>query len=180
MQELEKRIGLLRLLLADIQGKQQQLTEVEGQYRAQLSRIVEFVVYREGDVANALSLMSEVQGKLDEVVQTAAHLKMIADKTNSEVDVLALTKRVAEARSQLARLEERQKELSSRLSHLPTKDTAVMVDTNVDINVEERQEFSVEGQMEDVNQIQAEIARLNQLITEASERAARTIQAGKA
>ena len=36
---------------------------MEEQYRAQLARIVDFVVYREGDVANALSLMAEVQSR---------------------------------------------------------------------------------------------------------------------
>src|SRR6476469_6411883 len=77
MQELEKRLGLLRLLLADVQIKQAQVSDMELQYKAQLSRIVDFVVHREGDVANALSLMAEVQGKLDEVAQTAGHLKLV-------------------------------------------------------------------------------------------------------
>src|SRR5436190_9080620 len=101
MQELEKRIGHLRILLADVAGKQTQLSEMESQYRAQLSRVVEFVVTREGNVGNALSLMSEVQAKLDEVVQTSAHLGVIANRANAELEVLLLTKRVAEARSQL-------------------------------------------------------------------------------
>src|SRR6478752_2936731 len=118
MQELEKRIGHLRILLADIKGKQEQLVGMESQYRAQLSRIVEFVIYHEGDVGNALSLMAEVQAKLDEVVQTAAHLVMLESKSNMELEVLLLTKRVAEARSQLAGLLERQHELSARLSAL--------------------------------------------------------------
>ncbi|MEO8285635.1 MAG: hypothetical protein ABI670_04310 [Chloroflexota bacterium] len=171
MQELEKRIGLLRLLLADIRGKHAQLAEMEGQYRSQLTRIVEFVIYREGDVANALSLMSEVQGKLDEVVQTAVHLKMIEERGHTELDVLVLTKRVAEARSQLAELEERQKELSARLSHLPS------------VEHEMNEEYCLEGQMSDIDKIQkevadvsSEIARLNNLISDASDRAARTIQ----
>ena len=63
MQELDKRIGMLRIMLADVEGKRVQLADMEKQYHAQLSRIVEFVVYREGDVGNALSLMSEVQLK---------------------------------------------------------------------------------------------------------------------
>jgi hypothetical protein len=173
MQELEKRIGLLRLLLADIQSKQSQLSEMEEQYRAQLSRIVEFVVYREGDVANALSLMAEVQGKLDEVVLTKGNLKMVQDRASMELDVLMLTKRVAEARSQLAELEARQQELSERLSHLPGSEVAAEESAGFD------------GQMDDMSQILEEVAevgrqisRLNNLITEASERAARTIQAG--
>jgi chromosome segregation ATPase len=175
MQELEKRIGLLRLLLADIQGKQAQLREMEEQYQAQLTRIVEFVVYREGDVANALSLMSEVQSKLDEVVQTAGHLKLVRERSEMELDVLVLTKRVTEARSQLAELESRQQELVKRLSHLPSSGEP---------EVSEAPEY--EGHKDDMRQIHDEVAeveheisRLNSLITEASERAARTIQSGR-
>lgn len=174
MQELEKRIGLLRLLLADVQSKQAQVADIVEQYEAQISRIVEFVVYREGDLANALSLMAEVQGKLDEVLQTAGHLKMVEERARTELDVLVLTKRVAEARSQLSELEGRQQELAQRLSHLPTSE------------VEPAEATGFEGRIDDMKHIQDEvaevakqIARLNSLITEASDRAARTIQVGK-
>jgi len=169
MQELEKRIGLLRILLADVTGKQQQLVGMEGQYRTQLSRIVEFVVYREGDVANALSLMSEVQGKLDEVIQTMAHLAMISEKASSELEVLLLTKRVAEARSQLVRLQERQQELSTRLSQMSGAPEPA---------IEKPGEPA--SHLDDVkaiyDEIEREIIRLNDLITDASERAGKTVQ----
>src|SRR3712207_3080402 len=118
MQELDKRIGLLRLLIADVEAKQAQVSQMGNQYRMQLTHIIEFVVYREGDVGNALSLMAEVQGKLDEVLQTGSHLEMLASKARMELEVLVLTKGVAEARSQLVNLEERQKELSSRMHHV--------------------------------------------------------------
>jgi len=75
---------------------------MENQYRSQLASVVEFVVYREGDVGNALSLMAEVQAKLNEVLSSSNHLEMIAARANTELEVLLLTKRVAEARSQLA------------------------------------------------------------------------------
>jgi ParB-like chromosome segregation protein Spo0J len=171
MQELEKRIALLRLLIADLGNKKTQLAEMEEQYRVQLSRIVEFVVYREGDPSNALSLMSEVQGKLDEVMQTSAHLNMMAEKASTELEALLLTKRVAEARSQLSQLEERQKELSSRLSHMSGEErgrrsarAAPTMDDFRAIN-------------EEVANVSQEISRLHNLITEASERAARTVHA---
>lgn len=167
MQELEKRIGLLRLLLADITGKYAQLAEMEKQYRTQLTRIVDFVVYREGDVANALSLMGEVQSKLDEVLQTTAHLELISQKASKELEVLLLTKRVADARSQLVTLQERQQELANRLAHFAGGTVA-------------RTESEDAAEIEDIraihDEVEREIARLNDLITEASERAARTVQ----
>ena len=170
MQELDKRIGLLRLLLADLHSKQQQLTEMERQYRAQLSRIVEFVVFREGDAASALSLMAEVQAKLDEVVMSAGHLKMIVEKAQVELDVLSLTKSVAEARSQLAELENRQRELSERLQPIgqATGDRESMTDPAA---VDEIRRIR-----DEVAAVSDEISQLPHLINEASEQAARTIQ----
>jgi DNA repair exonuclease SbcCD ATPase subunit len=162
---------MLRLLLADVQAKQEQLKEIEGQYRSQLARIVDFVVYRDGDVSNALSLMAEVQGKLDEVMQTAAHLGLIADKANLELEVLVLTKRVSEARSQLAELETRQKELSARLAYM-SEGAPSKADVH-DIQPSQREHIRTID--EEVTEVASEIERLNQLITEASERAALTI-----
>lgn len=172
MQEIGKRIGLLRLLLADIQSKQAQIDETEGQYRAQLGRIVDFVVYRDGDVGNALSLMSEVQGKLDEVLQTKRHLAQITEQANLELEVLVVTRRVSEARSQLTELERRQQELSTRLlsaSHdRPEEPAHLALDTG--------QREHIRAISDEVTEVATEIERLHKLITEASERAARTIQ----
>jgi CHASE3 domain sensor protein len=171
MQELEKRIGLLRILLADMRNKQTKLSEMENQYRSQLASVVEFVVYREGDIGNALSLMAEVQAKLNEVLSSSSHLEMIAVRANTELEVLLLTKRVAEARSQLAELEERQQTLTARL----TQQLSGPEPAGESLSASEN-----EHQVEDIraiyDEIEREIARLHKLITEASERAARTIQ----
>ncbi|MBF6614000.1 MAG: hypothetical protein IVW55_12805 [Chloroflexi bacterium] len=169
MQELEKRIAQLRLLLADIQGKQAHLSVMESQYKSQLTRIVEFAVYRDGDVANALSLMAEVQGKLDDVLHSTSHLKMIDDKATIELEVLLLTKRVSEARAQLAELEARRQELSGKLSNLPKHPTPLTP-------AESSQTADIPLITEEVANIAQEITRLNNLIIDASERAARTIQ----
>jgi chromosome segregation ATPase len=169
MPELEKRIGLLRILLVDIASKQEQLAEMERQYRMQLTRVVDFVVYREGDVSNALSLMSEIQQKLDEVLQTRVHLETLESKSQTELEVLVLTKRVAEARSQLALLQERQQELSTRLAHLSgASENEEEMTSEPAAEVEEIRAIYVE--------VEGEIARLHSLITDASERAAKTVQ----
>ena len=171
MQELDKRIGLLRLLIADVEAKQAQVSQMGSQYRTQLTHIIEFVVYREGDVGNALSLMSEVQGKLDEVLQTAGHLEMIANKARLELEVLVLTKGVAEARSQLVNLEERQKELSSRMQHVSGGE----LDESAASRLHSSQMDDLRLLNDEVAAVAREISRLNSLISEASERAARTI-----
>lgn len=170
MQELDKRIGLLRLLLADLHAKQAQLSEMQNQYRSQLARIVEFVVYREGDAGSALSLMAEVQTKLDEVVMSAVHMKLIVEKAQVELDVLSLTKSVTEARSQLAELENRQRELSERLQPIGPggQPRSMSADPAA---VEEIRRIR-----DEVESVSGEISRLNHLINEASEQAARTIR----
>jgi chromosome segregation ATPase len=178
MQEIEKRIALLRLLLADVEGKRAQLAEMTRQYEAQLTRIVEFVVYREGDLGNALSLMAEVQGKLDEVTRTANHLDMIASKASLELEMLVLTKRVAEARSQLVELEERQRELSARLSKLSGDGSGAGSEEVSPRGLEANQVEDIRSIHAEVEEVAREISRLNNIITEASERAARTIQPG--
>ncbi|MDQ6694987.1 MAG: hypothetical protein M3014_11315 [Chloroflexota bacterium] len=171
MQELEVRIGLLRLLLADIQGKQAQLLDMEKQYRVQLTRVVEFVVYREGNLDNALNLMAEVQGKLDEVLKTSTHLSMVAGKAVIELEVLNLTKRVAEARSQLGELEQRRRTLSEKLESVVGGEG-----TEERYTLEPVQVDTIRSINDEVEIVVEEIQRLNTLITEASERAAQTVQ----
>jgi hypothetical protein len=155
-------------MLADVEGKQAQLSQMEEQYRAQLSRVVEFAVYRDGDVGNALSLMSEIQAKLNEVLQTSEHLGMIGRKAGAELEVLLLTKRVAEARSQLTKLEERQQALAAKLAHLSEEAGSSTI-------VSGGESSEVEDIKAIYEEVETEIARLHTLITDASERAARSI-----
>ena len=61
MQEIDKRIGLLRLLLADVDGRIQQQQEISGQYRVQIARIVDAVVRQAGDVGHSNSLHNLVR-----------------------------------------------------------------------------------------------------------------------
>jgi DNA repair exonuclease SbcCD ATPase subunit len=157
--ELEKRIAQLRLLLA----------EMEKQYRAQLASIVEYVVYREGDLSNALSLMNEVEGKLAEVLKTGEHLQLISGRTAAELEVLVLTKRVAEARAQLELLQDRQQELAGRLEVLRRGSGGTAAATGV--NPDPADEIKAIH-----DEVDREIKRLNTLITEASDRAARSVQ----
>lgn len=170
MQELEKRIGQLRLLLADLQGKHAQLAEMENQYRTQLTRIVEFVVYRDGEVGNALSLMSEVEAKLNEVLTSVAHLAMLESKTSMELEVMLLTKRVSEARSQLTVLLEQQQELSARLATLSGASEGA-----VETHTLEQETAQMEEIRAVYNEVESEITRMHKLITEASDRAASTV-----
>jgi uncharacterized protein YoxC len=115
--------------------------------------------------------MAEVQAKLDEVVMTAGHMQQIVEKAQVELDVLSLTKSVAEARSQLAELENRQRELSDRLKPI-AQDAGEREPTPDPAAVDE-----IRRLRDEVEAVSSEISRLTNLINEASEQAARTIQA---
>jgi prefoldin subunit 5 len=84
--------------------------------------------------------------------------------------VLALTKSVADARSQLAELEKRQRELSDRLTPIGAGADSQEVSADPVASDEIRR------LRDEVQSVSGEITRLNLLINEASEQAARTIQ----
>ena len=64
MREMDRRVGILRLLLADIADRERQAEEARKQLHGQLQRIVDFTVQYNGGVSNALAGMAEVEGSL--------------------------------------------------------------------------------------------------------------------
>src|SRR3954469_18100732 len=110
MQEIDKRIALLRLLIADIGAREQQRTELVRQYGLQQRRIVEATVHQAGDLSQALLALKEVEERLSEVEQSGKHLRMLRTRAATELEALLLTKRVAEAKAQLTELSARQQD----------------------------------------------------------------------
>ena len=118
MQELDKRIGLLRLLLADVDAREQQRAALSKQYRLQLQHIVEVTVVQTGDLGAAVAAMQEVEERLAEVERTGRHLGLVRARAATELEALLLTRRVAEAQAQLAELETRQHDVNAQLARL--------------------------------------------------------------
>jgi hypothetical protein len=177
MQELDKRIGLLRLLLADVEAREQQRAELSKQYRLQLQHIVEVTVVQTGDLGAALAAMHEVEERLAEVERTGRHLGLMRARAATELEALLLTRRVAEAQAQLAELETRQQALTTQLAELrPAQAVAAgeagAAPTPAPMSEEEAALHTLNEEM------QRDIARLHRLILDASERAARTINPG--
>jgi hypothetical protein len=183
MQELDKRIGLLRLLLADVDAREQQRSALSKQYRLQLQHIVEVTVVQTGDLGAALAAMQEVEERLAEVERTGRHLGLVRARAATELEALLLTRRVAEAQAQLAELETRQQDLNEQLARLrpaqavaagdaPPAEGAGADATPPEISEEEAALHALN------EEVQRDIARLHRLILDASERAARTINPG--
>lgn len=183
MQELDKRIGLLRLLLADVDAREQQRAELSKQYRLQLQHIVEVTVVQTGDLGAALAAMHEVEERLAEVERTGRHLGLVRARAATELEALLLTRRVAEAQAQLAELEARQQDVNAQLARLrPAQavaagaaDTAASAAAEAPAAEMSEEEAALHALNEEV---QRDIARLHRLILDASERAARTINPG--
>lgn len=116
MQELDRRVGLLRLLLADLTARERQASEATEQLRTQLSRLADFTVRFNTSVATALTAMQEVDEGLEQQQRLLRHLALLRTRAQSELDALLVTRNVADARARLATLESRRIQLRAAAS----------------------------------------------------------------
>ena len=151
MQELDRRVGLLRLMLADITDRERQVQAGLAMLRTQLKRIVEFTVQRNGGVGNALASMAEVEERITRQEAELRHLDLLRRRAEGEIHTLVVTRGIADARARLAELEERRAALAAQ------RDAGNMPD---------------EGELADIG---AKIATLQAEIHSASQAAARAL-----
>ncbi len=167
MRELDRRIATLRLRLAEISSREEQLRGLQRQFRGQLERITDFAVYQNGDLGSALSMAEEVDTRLAQTERTLHHLNAIRARVREELDALLLTRGVDAARSELAKLESQRQALEEELAAL---DQGTPLPLTAQTGGERRAEL--ESQLA---QIDAEMARLRRTISEASDAAARAV-----
>ena len=123
MREMDRRVGILRLLLADIADRERQVDEARKQLHGQLRRIVDFTVQFNGGVSNALASMAEVEDRLGQQEATLRHLALLRERTRGELHALIVTRDIAEAQRRLAELEaQRAQLLSPTLGDAPAQD----------------------------------------------------------
>ena len=154
MQEIDRRMGLLRLMLADITAREAQSRQKREHLLAQQQRIVDFAVQRNAGVASALTLLAETEAQLTQETMTQRHLEALRQRAQSELDTLLLTRSVSDAQQRLAELETRRRELGP--------DAAASQET---------------AQSTQIIEIEAEMAELKTLIADASASAARALAA---
>ena len=95
MREMDRRVGMLRLLLADITDRERIAGEESKRLRGQLKRIVDFTVQYNGGVANALAGMAEVEERLAQQEMVVRHLAMLRERARSELYALLVTRDIA-------------------------------------------------------------------------------------
>ena len=150
LKKIDLTIARLRLLLADVTAREAALEEQRRTCRDQHNKLITFSLYGDSTLDSVLAMLADVQERLDSVEARARSLTAIRKRAENELESLQLTKGIEEAKTVLLQLQARQ---------------ASGFDPADALSPEE---------------VQAEIARLQQLINEASERAARNIEAATA
>lgn len=144
--KIDVTIARLRLLLAEVSARESGLDGQCRTFEEQRDKLILFAIYGDTTFDSVLSMLADVQERLDDVQRTLQVLHVIRRRSEVELEQLQITKGIDEARTLLAKLQA-------------------------------QQELLVEGEAPPSRQaIQAEIQRLQALIAEASERAARTIE----
>jgi hypothetical protein len=145
LKKIDITIARLRLLLADVSARESAISDQRRTYNEQRAKLVTFSIYGDSTLDSVLAMLSDVDERLSHVEATARSLLSIRQRAEGELESLQLTKGIEEAKVLLTQLQARQ---------------AGEVESAEPLSPAE---------------IQAEIARLQALINEASERAAQTI-----
>ena len=100
--QLEQAVATLRLGLAEMRNKEDQLDAQITQFQTQLRRLPRQVVYGQTSLDASLTAMGEIEERLEDAVANRRRLLEIKKTASQELEALQLLKRVDEARSQLA------------------------------------------------------------------------------
>ena len=107
MSQLQQTMATLRMSLAEIQHKENQLDSLVAQFRTQLRRLPRQVIYGKTSLEMSLAAMGEIEERLADAVATRRRLLAIKKSAMEELDTLELLKRVDEARRSLQALKQR-------------------------------------------------------------------------
>jgi hypothetical protein len=136
------------LLLADISAREKSIEDQRRTCNDQRAKLITFSLYGDSTLDSVLTMLADVEERQASIEATARSLAAIRKRAEVELESLQLTKGIEEAKVLLQQLQARQ---------------AGDLETAEPLSEAE---------------IQAEIARLQTLINEASERAAKTIGRG--
>ena len=146
LKKIDITIARLRLLLADVTSRERGLEDQRRVCREQQNKLVTFSMYGDSSLDSVLTMLADVQERLSHIEATSQSLAAIRKRAEFELESLQLTKGIEEAKVLLQQLQAKQ---------------AASADASEALSPAE---------------IQAEIARLQALINEASERAAQNIE----
>lgn len=146
LKKIDLTIARLRLLLADISARERTLDDQRKTFRDQYNKLITFSMYGDSSLDSVLTMLADVQERLTHIGNTSQALAAIRKRAEIELESLTLTKGIEEAKVLLQQLQAKQAGPFDAADALSPAE------------------------------IQAEIARLQALINEASERAAQNIE----
>jgi hypothetical protein len=146
LKKIDLTIARLRLLLADVTARESALEEQRRTFREQHNKLITFSMYGDSSLDSVLAMLGDVQERLATIERTSQSLAAIRKRAEIELESLQLTKGIEEAKVLLQALRAKQ------TGPIDAADALTPAE------------------------IQAEIVRLQSLINEASERAAKNIE----
>ena len=149
--QLQQAMAALRLSLANIRHKEEQLDAQIAQFRTQLRRLPRQAIYGRASVEMALAAMGEIEERLQDAEQNRRRVRAIKKAALDELAALESVQQVDDARKTLA-------ELQRQRGRHPASDADADTDA-------------------DAGAVAAEIRRLEQFIAQHSRRAEQTITA---
>ena len=148
LKKIDLTIARLRLMLADVSARERAIDDQRRTANEQRAKLITFSLYGDATLDSVLAMLADVEERAAHIDLTARSLAAIRKRAEVELESLQLTKGIEEAKVLLRELRAKQ---------------AGAIDAAEPLSPAE---------------IQAEIARLQRLINEASERAAQTIGRG--
>lgn len=104
MAQLGQATTHLRLMLAEIRGREEELDAMIHQFRTQLDRLSRQAIYGKTTIDMALSAMADVEERLSHAQAVRHHLLAIKRRAADELSALELTRQVEEAKETLGKL----------------------------------------------------------------------------
>ena len=105
LSQLQQTMATIRLNLADVRHKEQQLEAMISQFRTQLRRLPRQVVYSNTTLDASISAMGEIEERLNDTLAVQRRLLTIKKSAMDELAALESVKQVDEAKNLLSNLE---------------------------------------------------------------------------
>ena len=102
--QLEKAMANLRIGLAEMQNKEEQLDAQISQFRQQLRRVPRQAMYGQASLDASLAAMGEIEERLTNAESVRRRLLQIKASATQELEALVVLKQVDEAKTKLSAL----------------------------------------------------------------------------
>ena len=102
--QLEKAMANLRIGLAEMQNKEEQLDAQISQFKQQLRRVPRQAMYGQASLDASLAAMGEIEERLADAEAVRRRLLQIKAAATRELEALVVLKQVDEAKTKLSQL----------------------------------------------------------------------------